>query len=438
VIAQPVTPLPSHQLLVFLLQVGVLLTLALILGRAAGRLGMPAVAGELCAGALLGPTVFGRVVPDASAWLLPTVSGQFHLLDALGLIGVVLLVGVTGIEVDLGLVRERGATALSVGLAGLVVPFATGVAVGHLLPGSLIPGGTSRWVFALFLGVALCVSALPVIAKTLSDMNLLHRNIGQLTLAAGIVDDVLGWLLLSVVSAMAVNEVHADSVVVPLLYLAAIVIAALTVGRVLVRQAMRMAGRAREPGPTVATAAVIILLCAAATQAMELEAVFGAFIGGILIGSCGAADLARLAPLRAVVMSVLAPLFFATAGLRIDLGALAQPAVLGAAVAVLAVAVIGKFAGAFLGALATPLNRWETLALGAGMNARGVIQIVVASAGLRLGVLTTDTYTIVILVAIATSLMAPPLLSFAMRRVEQTSEEEARLRDRAAFGEIAR
>ncbi len=137
-------------------------------------------------------------------------------------------------------------------------------------------------------------------------------------------------------------------------------------------------------------------------------------------------DQASVAPLRIVVMAVLAPIFFATVGLRVDLTALGEPRVLLAAVIVLAVAVFGKFAGVYAGARASRLTPWEALALGAGMNARGVIEIVVASVGVRLGVLSTETYTVIVLVAIVTSVMAPPILRRAMRQVEQTAAEEQR------------
>ncbi len=154
---------------------------------------------------------------------------------------------------------------------------------------------------------------------------------------------------------------------------------------------------------------------------MHLEAIFGAFVCGVLIATSGVADPEKLEPLRPLLLAALAPLFFATAGLRMDLTALARPAVLGAAVAVLAVAVVGKFGGAFIGARLSQLNRWEALALGVGMNSRGVVEVIVAMAGLRLGDLNTETYTIVVLVAIVTSLMAPPILRYAMAHVEETA-----------------
>ncbi|MEU8388638.1 cation:proton antiporter [Micromonospora sp. NPDC048843] len=449
--AAPVAPVAAHYLLVFLLQVSILLLLALLLGRLATRFGMPAVVGELCTGVLLGPSLLDHVAPGVADWLLPKDAGQFHLLDAVGQIGVLLLVGITGTEINFALVRRRGATAARVSIGGFIVPLGLGVATGYLLPASFLADEGDRTVFALFLGVAMCVSAIPVIAKTLMDMNLMHRNVGQLILSAGMVDDVFGWLMLSVVSAMATTGLRVQQVGLSLLYLLVVIGFAAFIGRPLVRSALRLAARSAEAGPIVATTVVIVLLGAAATHAMGLEAVFGAFVAGILIGMCGrtirdqtaipgavdapirdrvrsGVDLGRLAPLRTVVLGVLAPLFFATAGLRMDLTALGDPVVLAAAIVVLLIAILGKFAGAYIGARASRLTRWEALALGSGMNARGVIEVIVAMVGLQLGVLSTAAYTVIVLVAIVTSLMAPPALRFTMRRVEHTAEEQLRQR----------
>ncbi|GAA2336102.1 cation:proton antiporter [Dactylosporangium salmoneum] len=438
------SPLPSlapHALLVFLLQLSLLLLLALALGRLAVRLGLPALVGELLTGVLLGPSLLGALAPGAVAWLLPADANQLHLVDAVGQVGVLLLVGVTGAQVDVALLRRRGSTGVRVSLAGLLLPLALGVAAGFVVPGALIPGGTQRWVFALFLGVAMCVTAIPVIAKTLADMGLLHRDIGQLTLAAGSVDDAVGWLLLSVVAAAATTGVHAGSVALSLVYLVGFLAAALLVGRPVVRRALRAAGRAGDGGPRVTTAVVVILLGAAATHAMGMEALLGAFVAGILVGQARGepGDATRplwtdLAPLRTVTLSVLAPIFLATAGLRMDLTALADWRVLVAAVALLAIAILGKFAGAYLGARGSRLSHWEAIALGAGMNARGVVEVVVATTGLRLGVLNVATYTVIVLIAVVTSVMGPPILRRAMARVDVTPAENERGRALASVG----
>ncbi|MFK0289846.1 cation:proton antiporter [Streptomyces sp. NPDC090442] len=422
----PIPPLTSHQVLVFLLQIAILLFLALCLGRLANRFGLPAVVGELLAGVLIGPSLLAQLAPGFSEWLLPRDTAQMHLLDAVSQLGVLLLVGITGVQVDLRVLRRRRATAIRVSLAGLLVPLALGVATGYVLVDALIPSGTDRTVFALFFGVAMCVSAIPVIAKTLTDMGLLHRDVGQLTLAAGTIDDAVGWFLLSIVSAIATTGLHAGSISLSVVYLVGFVAAAWFLGRPVVRFVLRLAARSSEPGTTIAAAIVIILLGGASTQALGMEAVFGAFVAGIVIGACGAADPARLAPLRTLVKWVLAPLFLASAALRMDLTALRHVEVLVAAIVALFIAVLGKFAGAYIGARASRLTNWESLALGAGMNARGVVQMVVATVGLRIGVLDTASYTIVLFVAIATSVMAPPLLRMTMARVEHSADEQLR------------
>jgi Kef-type K+ transport system membrane component KefB len=422
----PVPFLGGHDLMIFLLQVGLLLALAVVLGRVAVHFRLPAIVGELLAGVLLGPSVLQRALPRLSGWLLPANPAQFHLLDAFGQIGVVLLVGVTGTQLDFGLVRRRGATAVRVAVPGLLLPLALGVAGGFLMPAALLAHGSDRVVFALFLGVAMSVSAIPVIAKTLLDMGLLHRNIGQLTMAAGTLDDTFGWLMLSVVAAMATTGLRAATVGRQVGLLVAFLVAVGLVGRPLVRTVMRAASRADGDGPVTGCAVVIMILGAAATQAMGLEAVFGAFVAGIVVGTCGYPDPARLASLRTVALAVIAPVFFATAGLRIDLSALGRPVVLLFALLMLAVAIAGKFAGAFVGAKASRMSGWEAVALGAGMNSRGVVQLVIATVGLQLGVLTTATYTIVVLIAITTSLMAAPILRAAIGHVDDTAEEQLR------------
>lgn len=426
VTASPVAPIGAHQLLIFLLQLGLLLGTALLLGRLALRLRMPAVVGELAAGVLLGPSVLMHAVPGLSAWLLPPDPGQLHLLDAVGQLGVLLLVGITGMHIDLGLVWRKGATAASISAGGLLIPLGLGFGAGFLLPASLLAGSADRVVFALFLGVALCVSAIPVIAKILLEMRLMHRNIGQLIISAAAVDDIAGWFLLSIVSSMATAGLHAGQITLSIACLIAVVAFAAFIGRPIVRTALRLSAQSAQPGASVAVVVVLLVLSAAGTQALGMEAILGTFLCGNLIGSSGLLDQQRLAPLRTFVMTVLAPIFFATAGLRMDLTALRNPIVLGSALVILLIAIGGKFAGAYLGARIGRLGHWEALALGAGLNARGVIEVIVAMVGLRLGILTTEAYTVIVLVAIVTSLMAPSSLRYAVRRIAATTEERER------------
>jgi Kef-type K+ transport system membrane component KefB len=350
-------------------------------------------------------------------------------------LAVLLLVGVSGAHLDLRRMRRRAGAVISISLGGLLVPFTCGVLAGTVLPAGLLGHGADRATFAIFLGVAMGVSALPVLAKTLLDLKLVHRDLGQLMLSAATIEDAIGWFLLSLVSAMATVGLRAGQVWLSAAYLAGAVLVVLLLGRRAARAAMRLASRAAGPEPVIATAAGLILLGGAASQALRLGPIFGAFVVGVLVGSPEVIDPARLAPLRAVVNSVLAPIFLAGVGLQIDLAALSSPAILLAGAAVLVIAVVGKFAGAYLGARLARLGHWEGVVLGAGLNARGVIEVVVATMGLQLGVLSPAAFTVIVLVAIITSVVAPPLLRWAMVRVESNADELLRASELAAWSQ---
>ncbi|MEU6849568.1 cation:proton antiporter [Actinacidiphila alni] len=428
--AETIDPLPQHTLLVFLLQIGALLVLALVLGRLASRFGLPSLVGELASGILLGPSLLLHAAPGLSGWLFPQDATQMHLLDAVGQLGVLLLVGFTGMHLDLKVIRRYGGKAAGVSVADLLPTLALGLWLGFAMPDRLRPSDADPTVFAWFVGVAMCVSSIPVIGRVLVDMKLIHRNVGQLILVVGTIDDAVGWVLVSVVTALATTGIGAHEIATPLWHLAVVAAVMLTVGRWTVRRVMTWAGSAdggSARAKTIAATVILLVLAGAGTQALGFEAVFGAFQCGILIGAVTTpAQAKRLEPLNATVLSFLSPLYFALAGLRIDLTTLANPDVALWGLVALLVAVSGKYIGAFVGSAFARLNRWEALALGAGINARGVIQIVIAVVGVRLGLLTTAMYSIIVLIAILTPLMAPPVLRIAMKRIESTADEELR------------
>ncbi len=260
-------PLPGPTLLVFLLQIAVLLLTAVCLGRVSVRLGMPAVVGELSTGVLLGPSLLGSAAPALTGWLLPVDAAQAHLLDAVGQLGALLLVGLAGAQLDIGLLRRRRTAAVRISIAALVLPVLLGVAAGLLAPAALRAPGAGVWAFALFAGVVLGVSAIPVIAKTLSDLRLADHPVAHLTLCAAAVADTVAWFLLSVAAALAVGG-GAGSALWALVSLAGFVVAAVTVGPPLTRYALTAASRAGT-GPAV----VLVLLMAAGSHALGLEAI---------------------------------------------------------------------------------------------------------------------------------------------------------------------
>jgi Kef-type K+ transport system membrane component KefB len=419
----------EHQLLVFWLELFVLLLGARGLGTLMRRVGQPSVIGELAAGLLLGPSVLGQLAPATQVWLFPSDPVQRALLSSVSWLGALLLLIVTGLETDLGLVRRLGTKAARVAVGSLVIPVLCGLAVGFAMPDAFLGPQARREVFALFMATALGISALPVIAKVLSELDLMRRNIAQVILATAMADDVIGWILLGMVAGLAQSgEIAVGRVVWTSLGLLLFLVGAFTVGQRMVEALLREARRRRGGSSAALTITVLVALFAGTlTHSLGLEAVFGAFIAGIVLGHSRFQEHEVFSTLQAVTFNIMAPLFFAGAGLRADLTLLRDPTVVTWALIVLLVASASKFIGAYIGSRFARLPRREGLALGVGLNARGAVEIVVATVGLSLGVLNQSSYTVVILIAMATSMMAPPLLRSVLKGWRGSKEERERL-----------
>lgn len=433
--------LPSdHQLLVFWLELLALVAVARGLGALMARIGQPAVVGELAAGLLLGPSVLGAVAPGLQAWLFPPDDAlQRSLLASLGWIGAFLLLLLTGLETELGLIRRLGRGVGFVAVGSLLVPLLAGVNLGFALPETFVGEGSPRLVFALFMGTALAISALPVIAKILSDLDLMRRNVAQALLAAAMLDDIVGWILLGAVAGLARSgSLEAGRLLFTVAGLLVFLALAFTLGQRTVDAVLR-AVRLRRGGVASSLTSVLLIALSsgALTHAIGLEAVFGAFVAGIVIGRSRFHDEEVFAHLEGLTRAFFAPLFFASAGLRVDLGLLADPVVLRWGLVVLVAASLTKFVGAYLGSRLAGLAVREGMALAVGLNARGAVEIIVATVGLSLGVLNARSYTVVVLLAMVTSMMAPLLLRWALEGWAGSEEERARLeRERVLGGNV--
>lgn len=424
-----IKPLGHHELLLLLVQLALLLFVSRGLGELMRRIDLPPVVGELLAGVLLGPSLFGLILPDLQAHIFPKSQTQSDLLSVVSWLGVLFLLVVTGIETDLNLIVRKGRSALLISLGGIIVPFATGLGLGWLIPASFLANPSQRLVFCLFIATAMSISAVPVIAKVLMDLKLIRRDIGQVTLAAGMTDDTIGWILLSVVSGLASSGQFNFTTVISAVSGAIIFLGvALTVGRTIVDKILRWVDDTIG-GATAALSIVLILALSAAalTHSLGIEAALGAFVLGILAGQSRRFSREAGHTLEIITAGFLAPIFFAAAGLKVNLLQLLEPQTFIIGIIVLAVACLGKFIGAYAGSRVGGLSHWESLAMGAGMNARGAMEIIVATIGLSLGVLSQQMYSIIVMVAIVTSLMAPPLLRWTLSKVVIGEEEAQRL-----------
>ena len=422
------TPLDEHQLLVFWTQILVLLVFARVCGEIMRRINLPSVIGQLAAGVILGPSIFGRLWPNGFDWFLPEDEISSGALLAVSWVGVALLLVTAGFETDLGLIRRLGRAAMLVTGFSLVVPLIGGLIVGFSLPESFIGAESDRTVFALFVAAALSVSALAVIAKILSELGLMRRDFGQITVAAGMANDVVGWVMLAVFAGFAVSgEVSIQNILRTVIGLAVFLALAMTVGQRVVDRALRWV---RRDGPNVEGAMTVVvftmLVYGVATQALGIEAVLGAFVAGVVLHRSRFQQHDVLHHIESMTGTFLAPIFFATAGLRVDLGLLKGDAFVWALI-VIAVAIVAKFVGAYIGGRLAGQSSRAAAALGAGLNARGALEIVIASVGLSLGVFTETAYTVIIIVPLVTSVFAAVGLRIAVRDWLGSPEEQERL-----------
>ena len=422
-------PPSEHHVFVFFAAILVLLVVARMLGGLMQRIGQPSVIGELGAGVLLGPSVFGKFAPDQAEWLFPDDEVQTAMLFTVGWLGVVFLLVATGAETDLGLIRRLGRTAALVSVTSLVTPLVLGFLVGLWMPAALLADPDRRDIFALFIAAALGISSLPVMAKILAEMQLLRRDFAQLTLAAGMVNDVVGWVLLGAVAGLAqAGELELGALATTIGGVALFFVVAFTIGQRALDYSLReVRRRGNDPVAALAATLVFVLGLGVATQGLGVEAVLGAFVGGILIGRSKYGDEKMLHSLETMTIGFFAPIFFATAGLRVDLAVLADPTVAFWTVVVVLVASLAKFGGSYVGARLARLSNRESTALSVGLNARGALEIVIATLGLSLGVLNDESYTAIVVMAIVTSMAAPPLLRIVLQGWKGTDQERARL-----------
>ena len=400
----------------FVLQLFVVLLVARLLGEIAERAGFAPVVGELLTGVVLGPSLLGWTAPEVFAVLFPAGVDDAIALDAIGQLGLLLLLVLAGLETDLDLIRQRVSETTIVAAGSILVPFLSGFAFGWVVPATYLVRPDQRLLFALFLGTALSISAVPVVARILVDLGVIASNPAQVLLAAALVNDTVGWLLLSLVAGAArYGSVDLRAGAIAVAVLTGFLLFAFTVGQWLIDAVYART----QPGPPIGQLSTLILLALGAAVLAEgfgIEAFLGAFLTGLLVGQAGHLDVTVIRSFETLTLGVLAPVFFATAGLQADLTALTDPAVGALAVITLTVAVGGKFLGTAMGALLVGYGRRDAVGMGAGLNARGALELVVASVGLSLNVLTEAMYAVIVLVAIVTTVVAAPLLRWTFVR----------------------
>jgi Kef-type K+ transport system membrane component KefB/nucleotide-binding universal stress UspA family protein len=423
---------PSEAL--FLAQIVLLLLVGRLMGEAMQRIGQPAVMGQLIAGILLGPSVFGAIWPEAQRAVFAANPQQQSMIDAVSQLGILMLLLLTGMETDLRLVKKARRVAISTSAAGIVVPFACGFALGELLPAAMLPKPDQRIITSLFLGTALSIASVKIVAMVVREMGFMRRNVGMALIAAAIIDDTIGWVIVAITSGLAVHgQVDALALGQSVLGTAIFLAASFTLGRRLVFSIIRWTNDSFVSEVPVVTAILVIMgTMALTTHLIGIHTVLGAFVAGILVGESPILTRHIDEQLRGLVVALFMPIFFSLAGLHADLTHLGDSTLFFLTIGLILIASLGKFAGAFLGGALGGLSARESLALGCGMNARGSTEVVVASIGLSMGALSQDLFTMIVAMAVVTTMAMPPSLRWAFSRLPLRSDERIRL-EREAF-----
>ncbi len=405
-----------------ILAFGVILLLARLLGWAFQRIGQPRVIGEMVAGILLGPSVFGRFFPAAFHYVFSPSS--FPAIAVLSQLGLLLFMFVVGMEVELAHVFKQRAAIVLVSNVSIVLPLALGVFLAKALYPKFAGEHVSFAPFALFMGTAMSVTAFPVLARILKERNLIGSSLGTMAIACAAIDDVSAWLLLAVLTAMVRSSSSPWHFAVTLVLLVCFISLMLLGVR---RLGGLLESWYEKNGAGIELVSFLILFIFAAswtTEKLGVHALFGAFMAGVVMPKNQRLLTDLVDRIESLSLALLLPLFFALTGLRTRIDLLTSESALGYGLAILAIAVAGKLAGATIAAKIIGVNWKDSLGLGVLMNTRGLVELVILNAALDLGVSSPELFTMMVVMALITTFMTSPILSAMrigqLRRVQTT------------------
>ncbi len=395
-----------------LVAIGALLALARTLGELLRRFNLPAVLGEILAGIIVGPTVLGMLAPGLQAQLFPATGPVHVTLSGLAELAVVLFLFVAGMEVDLSTMWERGRTTFVISVFSMSVPFILGFSLAWHVPALFefdISG--DRFVFALFLGTCMAISALPVIARTLMDLNLFHTDFGMVIIAVAIFNDLCGWLIFAGILAL-IGEGRGFPVRMTIPLTLAYAAVMLTGGRWLIHRCLPwFQAHTAWPGGILALGLILALLNGAFTEWIGVHAIFGAFLFGVAIGDSPHLRQHTRNIIREFISSIFAPLFFATIGLKVNFALHFDFTLV---TVLFAFACAGKIVGCSVAARVVGMTARESWGLGFALNSRGAMEIVLGLLGLQFGIINERVFVALVVVALGTSIISGPLMQLVL------------------------
>ncbi len=411
-----ITFLKEQQVLLLLAELFLLLFFARGLGEVSRWLGQPAVVGEILAGILLGPTLLGEILPDIyNSIFPPSDTIQMHMLETFSWLGGLFILMVAGMEVDLGVVRKQGRSAVIIAISRIVVSFGLGFALGMVLPAFHIPSSIPRVLFASFLGIACAVCAVPVLAKILYELGMLKSDIGLLTLSSSTLSDFICWIVFTMIIGVASGAgLQLDKALGTVISTIVFAVLALTLGRSCIWWIVRRIQD--EPkwqsGSVMVFAFLLALGLAIICQLIHIHAVFGFFLAGILIGDCPHVTAQIRENISSFVLSLFSPLFFASIGLKVNFFTNFN---LTLVVGVFCIIAVGKMAGVLLGGRLSGMSFQDSLPVASGMLAGGAMEIIISLIGLQYHLIREEMFVALVIVAVVTSILAGPLMAWSTK-----------------------
>ncbi len=406
--AQAQHPLPK---LIF--QLAVIVICARLFGALAVKLGQPPVVGEIAAGICLGPSLLGWLAPGAGAFLFPPAS--IPTLALLSQLGVLLFMFVVGIELDPGLLRGKAHAAVAVSHVSIVFPFLLGVTLALGLYEPYAPKSISFAAFALFMGIAMSITAFPVLARVIEERGLSGTPIGTTAITCAAVDDVTAWSLLAFVVAFTTSGGALATLSITLVLSLIFVLAMVYLVRPMLARALDPEGPSSSSRARMAIVVATMLFSALCTELIGIHALFGAFLAGVIMPQTVSFRSLLRERFETVSTVFLLPLFFAFTGLRTQIGLLDSVALGSVCLLIIFVATLGKLGGTVGAARLTGLGWRDSLTLGALMNTRGLMELVALNVGYELGILSPEIFAMMVLMALVTTAMTGPLLTLAQR-----------------------
>ncbi len=411
--------LSHNEVINLLLQLAAMLALARLLAEGARKLKQPAVVGELMAGILLGPTILGGLFPDLFHSLFMDNASTNMALDGFVQIAVILLLFIAGLEVELHLVWSQGKAALSISLMGLIFPFALGFFFPYTFPEFFGLADDNRLLFSLFMGTAMSITALPVVVRILMDLDLFKSKMGMLIVAAAMVNDIIGWLIFSVILSF-MGKGSSLSLVQTIGITLIFTFFMLTLVKAIVNRILPWINKKLAwPGGVLSLSIALCFLAAAFTEWLGIHAIFGAFLFGVALGDSEHMSERAKEIVHQFINNIFAPLFFVSIGLKINFIANFDPML---TLAVLGISFAGKIVGSGLGALHGGFDFKEALAVGFGMNARGAMEIILGLIALENGLINERLFVALVIMAIITSMTSGPLMKWSTKKAEDLPE----------------